>query len=86
MPTRSEVLRLVDDELPSQAIGEQLGILPGLAHLLATGVPAGGGDVLSGTDQARAGISASTRTEVAPAGLAGQPAANAQPSAGGSSR
>lgn len=47
MPTRADVLALAVQGVPYEEIGERLGILPGLAYLVATGVPADGSDVLT---------------------------------------
>lgn len=47
MPSRAQVQALVSSGLPYEEIGARLGIAPGLAYLIATGLPADGSDVLS---------------------------------------
>jgi hypothetical protein len=49
MPTREQVLGYVDGGCSYAEAGDRLGISPGLAYLIATGVPADGSDTL--TDQ-----------------------------------
>ena len=44
MPTRQSILDLVSSGLSYPQIGERLGVTPGLAYLIATGLPADGGD------------------------------------------
>jgi uncharacterized protein YfaQ (DUF2300 family) len=47
VPTREQVRQLLDGGLDYQAAGQRLGISPGQAYLIATGVPADGGDTIS---------------------------------------
>lgn len=47
MPTREQVRRLLDGGLDYEAAGQRLGIPPGQAYLIATGVPADGGDTVT---------------------------------------
>ncbi|MBS2965691.1 hemerythrin domain-containing protein [Actinocrinis puniceicyclus] len=44
MATRQSILDLVDSGLSYPQIGRRLGVAPGLAYLIATGLPADGGD------------------------------------------
>ncbi|MHC3475368.1 hemerythrin domain-containing protein [Streptomyces sp. 7R007] len=46
MPARENVLALLRAGCTFEDIGERLGIHPGLAYMIATGLPADGGDVL----------------------------------------
>lgn len=55
MPTRDQVLRLVESGLSYEDVGRRLSIQPGLAYLIATGIPADGGDTVTGSDRSRAG-------------------------------
>ncbi|HVV12587.1 hypothetical protein [Amycolatopsis sp.] len=43
MPTREQVRQLAESGLGYEEIGRRLGIPPGLAHLIGTGLPADGG-------------------------------------------
>lgn len=52
MPTRSDVLDLVQSGLSYDETGERLGIPAGQAYLIATGLPADGSDVLPAEDLA----------------------------------
>ncbi|TQJ91267.1 hemerythrin domain-containing protein [Streptomyces sp. SLBN-31] len=47
MPTREDVLDLLRSGGTYEDIGDRLGIHPGLAYMIATGLPADGGDVPS---------------------------------------
>lgn len=47
MPTREQVLGYVDAGSSYAEAGEGLGVSPGLAYLIATGVPADGSDTLT---------------------------------------
>lgn len=47
MPTREQVRRLLDDGFDYGAVGQRLGIPPGQAYLIATGVPADGSDTVT---------------------------------------
>ena len=56
MPTREQVQRLLDDGLDYQAAGQKLGIPPGQAYLIATGVPADGSDTITEEETKRPGF------------------------------
>lgn len=56
MPTREQVRRLLDDGLDYQAAGAKLGIPPGQAYLIATGVPADGSDTITAEEAKRPGF------------------------------
>lgn len=56
MPTREQVRRLLDDGLDYQAASEKLGIPPGQAYLIATGVPADGSDTITDEEARRPGF------------------------------
>lgn len=56
MPTRAQVRSLVDSGLSYDEIGRRLGVHPGLAYMIATGIPADGSDSLTETDRARPGF------------------------------
>ena len=45
MPTQQQVLAAAGDERDYRRAGDWLGIPPGQAYLIATGLPADGGDV-----------------------------------------
>lgn len=47
MPTREQVRRLLDTGIGYESAGRRLSLHPGLAYLIATGVPADGGDTLT---------------------------------------
>jgi hypothetical protein len=51
VPTREHVRKLLDDGLDYAAAAQRLGIPPGQAYMIATGLPADGGDTI--TDSAR---------------------------------
>jgi hypothetical protein len=51
VPTREQVRQLLDGGLDYEAAGQRLGIPSGQAYLIATGVPADGGDTI--TEEAR---------------------------------
>jgi hemerythrin-like domain-containing protein len=62
MPTRESILTLVRSGLSYPQIGEQLGVTPGLAYLIATGLPADGGDAPGPeTDKRPGALSTSTQ-------------------------
>ena len=62
MATRAEVLRLVEAGRSYIDVSRRLGIHPGLAYLIATGLPADGGDSLTSADEERPGfVSGSTQ-------------------------
>jgi hypothetical protein len=54
--TRDQVRQLLDDGLDYRAVGESLGIPPGQAYLIATGVPADGSDTVTGDEARRPGF------------------------------
>jgi hypothetical protein len=56
MVTREQVLELVEGGRDYQEAGRQLGISPGLAYMIATGLPADGGDSLAPTETRRPGF------------------------------
>ena len=56
MPTREQVRRLLDSGLDYQAAGRELGIPPGQAYLIATGVPADGSDTITDEEAQRPGF------------------------------
>lgn len=47
MPTRDQVRRLLDTGIGYESAARRLSLHPGLAYLIATGVPADGGDTLT---------------------------------------
>lgn len=62
MPTRESILTLVRSGLSYPQIGERLGVPPGLAYLIATGLPADGGDAPGPeTDKRPGALSTSTQ-------------------------
>ncbi len=62
MPTRESILNLVESGLSYPQIGERLGVPPGLAYLIATGLPADGGDAPGPeTDKRPGALSTSTQ-------------------------
>ena len=56
MPTREQVRGLLDGGLDYEAAGRRLGIPPGQAYLIATGVPADGSDTITEDDAKRPGF------------------------------
>lgn len=56
MPTKEQVRQLLDAGLDYEAAGQRLGIPPGQAYLIATGVPADGGDTITGEEARRPGF------------------------------
>lgn len=56
MPTREQVRELLDSGLDYRAAGQRLGIAPGQAYLIATGVPADGSDSVTDQDAQRPGF------------------------------
>lgn len=56
MPTQEQVLRLVQSGLDYEAVAERLGIPAGQAYLIATGLPADGGDTLTEQEEHRPGM------------------------------
>lgn len=55
MPTREQVLRLLEAGLDYEAVGRRLGVPAGQAYMVATGLPADGGDTLISTRLRRPG-------------------------------
>lgn len=56
MPTREQVRELLDGGLDYEAVGQRLGIPPGQAYMIATGVPADGGDTITEEEARRPGF------------------------------
>jgi hypothetical protein len=56
VPTREQVRRLLDGGLDYEAAGRRLGIPPGQAYLIATGVPADGSDTITAQEASRPGF------------------------------
>ncbi|MER6979117.1 hemerythrin domain-containing protein [Streptomyces carpinensis] len=56
MPSRSQVRRLLADGLDYEEAGRRLGVPPGQAFLIATGLPADGGGTLPTAEQHRPGM------------------------------
>lgn len=56
MATRDQVRQLLDAGLDYRAVGENLGIPPGQAYLIATGVPADGSDTVTDDAARRPGL------------------------------
>jgi hypothetical protein len=56
MVTREQVLRLVEDGRDYEEAGRQLGVSPGLAYMIATGLPADGGSSLAPSETQRPGF------------------------------
>jgi hemerythrin-like domain-containing protein len=71
MPSREQVLRLLRAGLGYDDVGRRLGVRPGLAYLIATGLPADGGDAPTPHDRGRPGMLASSQALANP-----QPADN----------
>lgn len=59
MPSRRTVLELIEQGCDHDEVARRLGISPGLSHLLATGVPADGGDSVTGERRERPGYQGS---------------------------
>lgn len=67
MPTREQVVRLLESGLDYAAIGQRLGVPAGQAYMIATGLPADGGDALTADEQQRPGwLETSTQHLVSP--------------------
>ncbi|MFA3879477.1 hypothetical protein ABS735_38550 [Streptomyces sp. MMCC 100] len=80
MPTQSQVRRLLARGLDYEQAGNRLGIPAGQAFLIATGLPADGGDTLTTEEQYRPGMTqASSQHLVNPAAVnpTGKPAVRA---------
>jgi hypothetical protein len=56
MVTKDQVLALIRDGDTYEAAGRHLGIPPGKAYMIATGIPADGSDSLSAEDMKREGL------------------------------
>ncbi|MEU5312696.1 hemerythrin domain-containing protein [Streptomyces sp. NPDC021562] len=56
MPTRSQVLRMLASGLDYEEAGRRLGLPPGQVFMIATGLPADGGDSLAPSEQRRPGM------------------------------
>ena len=56
MPSREQVRQLLDGGLDYEAAGQRLGIPPGQAYMIATGVPADGGDSVTEEEAHRPGF------------------------------
>ena len=61
MPTREQVRKLLDDGLDYPAAARRLGIPAGQAYMIATGVPADGGDTISEPEAGRRGVLAASQ-------------------------
>jgi hypothetical protein len=61
VPTREQVRELISQGLDYRAAGQRLGIPAGQAYMIATGVPADGGDTISGQQRRRGGVLASSQ-------------------------
>jgi hypothetical protein len=56
MPTKEQILHLVSEGASYDTVGRKLGIPPGQAYLIATGLPADGSDGMSPEERHRPGI------------------------------
>jgi hypothetical protein len=56
VPTREQVVRLLESGLDYTAIGERLGVPAGQAYMIATGLPADGSDAVTAEEQHRPGL------------------------------
>ncbi len=61
MPTREQVRELIGQGLDYRAAGQRLGIPAGQAYMIATGIPADGGDTISGQQRQRGGTLATSQ-------------------------
>jgi hypothetical protein len=59
MPSREQILRLLADGCDYDEAGRRLGVPPGQAYLIATGIPADGGDTVTRAQRERPGMLAS---------------------------
>lgn len=66
MPSREQVRGLLDSGLDYEAAGQRLGIPPGQAYLIATGVPADGSDTITDDEARRPGFQRSSQHLVNP--------------------
>jgi transposase len=62
MPSAQQITGLLDQGHTYEEVAESLGISPGLAYLIATGIPADGGDTLDATTRRRPHVE-SARTQ-----------------------
>jgi hypothetical protein len=65
VPTREQVLRLLDAGLTYEQVGQRLAISPGLAYMIATGLPADGGDAVTARERNRPGYVAGSTQHLA---------------------
>ncbi len=65
MVTRRQVLQLIDAGTSYEAAAAQLGIAPGLAYFIATGLPADGGESLAPQERERPGYLATSTQRLA---------------------
>lgn len=65
MPTKEQVLAALHGGTDYDAAARRLGINPGLAYLIATGLPADGGDVITEDEQRRPGEPATSTQHLA---------------------
>lgn len=65
MVTRRDVVTLVESGVSYDDVGRRLGIHPGLAYMIATGLPADGGDALTPGERARPGYLATSTQHLA---------------------
>lgn len=56
MPTRNQIRALLEQGHDYPAIARRLGVPPGQAYLIATGMPADGGDTYTETERQRPGV------------------------------
>jgi hypothetical protein len=63
VPTREQVLRLLESGLDHGAAGERLGVSPGQVYMVATGLPADGGDWVTAGQARRPGVLRSGGTQ-----------------------
>ena len=56
MPSKRTVLDLIEQGCDHDEVARRLGISPGLSHLIATGIPADGGDSVTGERRERTGF------------------------------
>lgn len=61
MPTREQVRALLDDGLDYPAIGRRFGVPAGQAYLIATGMPADGGETYTDVERQRPGVLATAQ-------------------------
>ena len=66
MPTREQVRQVLADTDDYERAARRLGIHPGLAYLIATGLPADGGDTLTPEERERPGVVSDSQKFVNP--------------------